>query len=328
MLYSNYILISNQNNFNKINSNSNNKINNIFHLKENQNFIFWLKTNPIINSYIYLFDYLSFEKLLNVFSYILNNINIFIANNQSSFLIDKIKSLYKSDLYNEKYRIKNVINERIYSFILSFLSKRVFSLIQTENYISTKIGYPKNNFIFIEIKNEFINYAYNRLGCILIQSLFPLGNEIQKQEFLNIIFKNCKEIIVNKYGHYLLNYLLYKVEKGEKYFNPIFNIIINDIKRYSYDKYSSVIIERLLDSSNENIINRIIQIVCKDDNDVVDLLFHPYGNYVLQKIIKITKDINILEMIYKTVNKNKNSLYNLSYGKKIMKEISAAFTIK
>ena len=114
----------------------------------------------------------------------------------------------------------------------------------------------------------------------------------------------------------------------EKNIIMIFNKIINDVKRYTNNKYSSVVIERLLDSSNLYIKNKIIEKLCSTEKDVVELIYHAYGNYVLQKIIKVVKDDNILEMIYKTIIKNKESLYKLSYGKKIMKEISAAYTLK
>ena len=84
----------------------------------------------------------------------------------------------------------------------------------------------------------------------------------------------------------------------------------------------------MLDSSNENIKNIIIRKLCKNENDIVELIYHSYGNYVLQKIINATKDNQVLGLIYKTVMKNKNSMYKLSYGKKIMKEISVAYTLK
>ena len=136
------------------------------------------------------------------------------------------------------------------------------------------------------------------------------------------------ELIVDKYGHYIFKYLLHKVEHGEKYYTLIFNKIVNNLKKYTSNKYSSVIIERLLDSSNEDIKNKIITLVCSTEKDITELLYHAYGNYVLQKIINISKDTFILGLIYKTVMKNKNSLYKLSYGKKIMKEISIAYTLK
>jgi hypothetical protein len=280
-----------------------------------------------------MINYLNLEELSMLFSYILKNFATFSSNVQSFLLIDKIISLYNSNI-SINNNVKININENIYSFLLSFFNKRIPSLIHCNNYISTiinfviKFGSPKNDFIYTEITNEFKIYAYNRQGCILIQKLFPIGNTIQKQKLLGIIFDQCNELIVDKYGHYLFKYLLYQEENGEKYYNDIYNKIINDVKRYINNKYSSVVIERLLDTSNLVIKNNIINKICSNENDVVELAYHSYGNYVLQKIINVTKDTNLLEMIYQTIIKNKNSLYKLSYGKKIMKEISVAFTLK
>jgi hypothetical protein len=286
-----------------------------------------------MNSYLHIINYLNLEELSMLFSYILKNFSTFSSNVQSFLLIDKIISLYNSNI-SINSNVKININENIYSFLLSFFNKRIPSLIHCNNYISTiinfviKFGSPKNDFIYTEITNEFKIYAYNRQGCILIQKLFPIGNTIQQQKLLGIIFDQCNELIVDKYGHYLFKYLLYQEENGEKYYNDIYNKIINNVKRYINNKYSSVVIERLLDTSNLVIKNNIINKICSNENDVVELAYHSYGNYVLQKIINVTKDTNLLEMIYQTIIKNKNSLYKLSYGKKIMKEISVAFTLK
>ena len=276
---------------------------------------------------------LSVEELLLMFSFILKNISIFISNNQSFLLINKIISFYNET--NDKYEKENInINENIYSFLESFFSKRILFLISSNNYICSiinlvmKLGYPKNDFVYIELLKDFKSYAYNRQGCILIQKLFPLGTELQKKNLFNIIMEQYNELIVDKYGHYIFKYLLYQAENGEKYYNDIYNKIINDAKRYTNNKYSSVVIERLLDSSNSNLKKHIIDKICLNEKDVVELACHAYGNYVLQKIINVTKDNNLLEMIYKTIIKNKNSLYKLSYGKKIMKEISVAYTLK
>ena len=78
------------------------------------------------------------------------------------------------------------------------------------------------------------------------------------------------ELIVDKYGHYIFKYLLYKVEHGEKYYTLIFNKIVNNLKKYASNKYSSVIIERLLDSSNEDIKNKIIKLVCSTEKDITE----------------------------------------------------------
>ena len=296
-----------------------------------------LKINPNIYSYINIIDYLKLEEMLNMFSFILKNIMIFVSNSQSFLIIDKIISLYNSTSLNSKLlkdtNIEN-INESIFLFLFKFFSKRIIYLINSSNYIASilnlvvKLGYPKNNFIFSEIKEEFKNYALNRPGCILIQNIFHLGTEKQQQNLLREIFYFYDELINDKYGHYIFKYLLYKAANGEKYFNMIFSKIIITLKKYVNNKYSSVVVERLLDSSNDEIKDKIVCKLCKSENDIIELIYHPYGNYVLQKIIKVTKNYKVLSLIYNTVMNNKNSLYKLSYGKKIMKEINVAYTLK
>jgi hypothetical protein len=304
-------------------------------MKDKYDMLSLLKNNPNISSYIYLIDYITFEELSKIFSYILKNFVLFSSNSQSFLLIDKIISLYNSGIEKEsKNENINYLNDELYSFFVSYFSKNIPKLIHSNNYIYCvinlviKLGYPKNDFIFLEIKTEFKNYAYNRQGCILIQNLFPLGNGAQQQNLLGVILEQYNELIVDKYGHYLFKYLLYQADNGEKYYNEIFNKIIHDIKRYINNKYSSVVIERLLDTSDLNIKKKIIEKICANENDVIELLYHAYGNYILQKIISVFKDNKILGMIYKTIIKNKAALYKLSYGKKILKEISAAYTLK
>lgn len=325
-------------NFNLIKNTDANLINCSNAKSDSYDIVNLLKNNPDINSYIHILDYISSDDLLKMFSFILKNIMIFLANNQSHLIINKVISLYRVSLpianSIKKDTNSNNINENIFAFLSAFFSKRIIYLINSNNYITIiinlvqTIGYPKNDFVFSEIIQDFKNYSNNRQGCILIQNIFPLGNSVQQQNLLGEIIDKINDLIIDRYGHYIYKYLLYKAENGEKYYTLILDKIVNNLKKYTSNKYSSVVIERLLDSSNENLKKKIIDKICKNENDVVELIYHAYGNYVLQKIISVTKDNHILGMIYKTIMKNRNSLYKLSYGKKIMKEISVAYTLK
>ena len=325
-------------NFNLIKNTDANLINCSNAKSDSYDIVNLLKNNPDINSYIHILDYLSSDDLLKMFSFILKNIMIFLANNQSHLIINKVISLYRVSLpianSIKKDTNSNNINENIFAFLSAFFSKRIIYLINSNNYITIiinlvqTIGYPKNDFVFSEIIQDFKNYSNNRQGCILIQNIFPLGNSVQQQNLLGEIIDKINDLIIDRYGHYIYKYLLYKAENGEKYYTLILDKIVNNLKKYTSNKYSSVVIERLLDSSNENLKKKIIDKICRNENDVVELIYHAYGNYVLQKIISVTKDNHILGLIYKTIMKNRNSLYKLSYGKKIMKEISVAYTLK
>ena len=328
-LSNNCIINYNLNNI-TFNYNYNNNISN--EKLEIYNIIYMLNNNKNIYSYLYSIDYLSLEELSLLFAYILNNQDFIISNSQSYLLIDKIISLLnfknKSKENQEKY------NDIIYSFLATFFHKNLRSIIYSNNYITSvinfmeKVGEPRNNFIYNEIKSNFRMYAYNRQGCILIQNLFPFGNEIQKQILLNLIFEQYNELIIDRYGHYLFKYLLYQAENGEKYYPIIFNKVIKDIKKFANNQYSSAVVERLLDSINPIIKNTIIEILCRNESDIVELIYNDYGNYVLQKIINVTKDNNILGLIYKTIMKKKNTLLKISYGKKIIKKINSVYTLK
>ena len=325
-------------NFNLIKNTDANLINCSNAKSDSYDIVNLLKNNPDINSYIHILDYISSDDLLKMFSFILKNIMVFLANNQSHLIINKVISLYRVSLpianSIKKDTNSNYINENIFAFLSAFFSKRIIYLINSNNYITIiinlvqTIGYPKNDFVFSEIIQDFKNYSNNRQGCILIQNIFPLGNNAQQQNLLGEIIDKINDLIIDRYGHYIYKYLLYKAENGEKYYTLILDKIVNNLKKYTSNKYSSVVIERLLDSSNENLKKKIIDKICRNENDVVELIYHAYGNYVLQKIISVTKDNHILGMIYKTIMKNRNSLYKLSYGKKIMKEISVAYTLK
>ena len=325
-------------NFNLIKNTDANLINCSNAKSDSYDIVNLLKNNPDVNSYIHILDYISSDDLLKMFSFILKNIMIFLANNQSHLIINKVISLYRVSLpianSIKKDTNSNNINENIFAFLSAFFSKRIIYLINSNNYITIiinlvqTIGYPKNDFVFSEIIQDFKNYSNNRQGCILIQNIFPLGNNVQQQKLLGEIIDKINDLIIDRYGHYIYKYLLYKAENGEKYYTLILDKIVNNLKKYTSNKYSSVVIERLLDSSNENLKKKIIDKICRNENDVVELIYHAYGNYVLQKIISVTKDNHILGMIYKTIMKNRNSLYKLSYGKKIMKEISVAYTLK
>ena len=83
----------NNQNYIKNSDNNLNTINN-----EVFNIVNLLQTNPNITSYVYIIDYLTLGELSIMFSFILNNIFVFTSNNQSFILIDKIISLYYSNL--------------------------------------------------------------------------------------------------------------------------------------------------------------------------------------------------------------------------------------
>ena len=95
---------------------------------------------------------------------------ILIFNSQSYLIINKIISLYNSSVnsfneINKNFEIN--LGENIYAFLSTFFSKRIIYLINSNNYITTilnlvqTLGFPKNDFIFSEILEDFKNFSGN-----------------------------------------------------------------------------------------------------------------------------------------------------------------------
>ena len=60
-----------------------------------------------------------------MFSFILNDFVNFTSNYQSYLLINKILSIYNSNLLEQNKEKDNNINETIYSFLKSFFNNRI-----------------------------------------------------------------------------------------------------------------------------------------------------------------------------------------------------------
>ena len=99
--------------------------------KDNYKIVELLKNNQNIESYKDTIDFLSFEDLLKMFSFILNNEIAFISNSQSYIIINKVISLYHSSFQdsngNKNDNSKNNMRENFFAFLLTFFSKNIFN---------------------------------------------------------------------------------------------------------------------------------------------------------------------------------------------------------
>ena len=125
----------------------------------------------------------------------------------------------------------------------------------------------------------------------------------------------------DQYGNYVVQYC---INLCDYEINKIFveNFLYNTIK-FSTQKYSSNIIEKCMDCCDESTRELICNKFC--DKDIVEkLLFDMYGNYVLQKVMAISKEpltSKFLEMIGPLMK----NLNNYSFGNKLYNKLLTSF---
>ena len=106
--------------------------------------------------------------------------------------------------------------------------------------------------------------------------------------------------------------------------NKIFiDNFLSDIITFSTQKYSSNIIEKCMDCCDEITRELIIQKYCKEEI-VQKLLFDMYGNYVLQKVMQLSKE-PLTSKYISIIGPLLNGLSSYPFGARLLNKLVTSF---
>ena len=120
------------------------------------------------------------------------------------------------------------------------------------------------------------------------------------QKLKQKIIENALNLIVHQYGNYVIQVIFENWDDNE--LEDILKQYKNKYIYLSKLKYSSNAIERIIEK-NKNNLEFYIKEICIENN-ISELILNNYGNYVIQKALKLSSGIyqNILiQEIYKNL---------------------------
>ena len=139
-------------------------------------------------------------------------------------------------------------------------------------------------FIYSYIIENFLDLANNNNGICIIKKILTFTNKKKLHEKLkNIIKENALYLIQQLYGNFVIQVI---VECWTDY-KDIINIFKGQFFNLSMEKYASNVIERCIEKSEEILKDYIDEII--DSNCIYEVMKSNYGNYVIQKAIKLAK---------------------------------------
>ena len=103
-----------------------------------------------------------------------------------------------------------------------------------------------------------------------------------------LINDNALNLIVHQYGNYALQTIIENWDEAD--LEEINNIYKNKYVFLSIKKFSSNVIERILEKNEKN-VDDYINIICEGCN-LVEILKNKYGNFVIKKAINLSKGKN------------------------------------
>ena len=140
-----------------------------------------------------------------------------------------------------------------------------------------------------------------------------LHNKIKKK-----IYDNAFNLIVHQYGNYVIQTIVENWDDND--LEDILNIYKNKYTYLSKQKYSSNVIERIISKNKKN-LEFYINEICNEN--IFEIIQNKYGNYVIQKALKLASG-KIQNIIISEINKNIKKLED----KKIINKWKAIISSK
>ena len=171
--------------------------------------------------------------------------------------------------------IKDSINTFCYNVYGTHVIEKILSYFEDE-FTKEIIEY---------ILNNFIDLGYNINGICVVKKLLlmthkkDLHNQLKQK-----INENALNLIIHQFGNYVIQVIFENWDDNE--LEPILNNYKDKYVFLSKLKYSSNVIERIIEKNKNNLDNYINEICI--GNNLSELMLNNYGNYVIQKAIKLS----------------------------------------
>ena len=154
------------------------------------------------------------------------------------------------------------------------------------------------------VYNNFIDLSYHINGICVVKKLILMTHKKDLHKKLKkIIYDNALNLIVHQYGNYVIQVIVENWDDND--LEDIINIYKDKYIYLSKQKYSSNVIERIIEKNQKN-LDYFINEICIDNN-LSEVMRNNYGNYVVQKAVKLSSGKN-QERLIKDIMKNINKI--------------------
>ena len=196
---------------------------------------------------------------------------------------------------NEKIIIVNALKDNVKELAVDPFGSHVLEKLLTcfeEEYVS---------FIYNYIVDNFLELANNNNGICIVKKILTFTHKKTIHDKLKILIKeNGLQLISHPYANFVIQIV---VECWSDYKDIL---ALYDKKYYnlSLEKYASNVVERCIEKDEDILNNYINEII--ESNRIYEVMRSNYGNYVIQKAIKLSKGENKKKLVFnaaKDINK-------------------------
>jgi hypothetical protein len=190
--------------------------------------------------------------------------------------------------------IKDSINYFCYNVYGTHVLEKILSYFEDE-FLKEIIEFVYSN---------FIDLSYHINGICVVKKLLLMTHKKElHQKLKKKIYENALNLIVHQYGNYVIQVIVENWDDNE--LEDIIKLYKDKYIYLSKQKYSSNVIERIIEKNKDN-LEFYINEICKDNN-LSEVMQNNYGNYVIQKAVKLSSGKS-QERLIKDIVKNIHKL--------------------
>ncbi|RAL38886.1 hypothetical protein DM860_015247 [Cuscuta australis] len=164
------------------------------------------------------------------------------------------------------------------------------------------------------VANNCLSIATDKSGCCVLQHCVENADVQSRERLVAEIIVNSLVLSEHPYGNYVVQNIVGL--KNPQCTGEIVNQLAGSFVGLSMDKYGSNVVEKCLKESEERQANRIIQEIIYSPHFLM-VLQDPFGNYVVQSALSISKGGLLHEMV-DIINMHYTSLQSHPHGKRVL----------
>lgn len=155
------------------------------------------------------------------------------------------------------------------------------------------------DFVVEALRSQIKVLCRHKNACRVVQRMLERGTDETKADMLQSIHADAEGLMQDQYGNYVIQHII-EFGKPEDRARLIQLVTQNTIK-WSKDKFASNVVEKCIQfgepKEREQIVNQILGST-QDGSETLPILINdPYGNYVLQKLVKVLKQEKQLDFV-------------------------------
>ncbi|XP_009797945.2 pumilio homolog 15-like [Nicotiana sylvestris] len=189
--------------------------------------------------------------------------------------------------------IKNLKKKPLANYFSEIVSVKLVELMthRTGRYVVEQCFHVfnerQNEVLYRRIISCFKELATNESGCASLNiGINCITNPLRK-ELLEKIANQSGYLANDPWGNYVVQHVLEL--RDEEISSKIFSQLEKQYLTLAYKKGGSHVVEKCIESSNIGMIS-VVDVLLADEKSLVHLAKDPFGNYVIQKALKSTKE--------------------------------------